>query len=252
MISRLVKVAARKASRSIYTQNRRLERRFNGEEWMHVLLECQAKVSETAPLYYRSEYMVGEKCWWFNIPKWVWGARGSGAVRIADFAAGYGTLALFCRRAHPHAQISCFDLKPENMAPGLESDGITCKRADIYSLDTGEEYDIALFTEVLEHLDFHPSVALSRIHDMLKPGGVLYMSTPDAEEWGQVTKYYRHFEDMPSSPGQERIDDHVYQYSRDEIVRLVKESGLSVLEWEYAPGVVSRHFNLALTRPEKS
>ena len=246
---RLAKAAARKASRSVYGQNRRLERRFGGEEWMRVLMECQAEVAETAPPHYRSRYMAMEKCWWSKIPEWLWAARGSDAVSVADFAAGYGTLALFCRRAHPRARISCFDRRPENMAPGLASHGITCRRADVGSLETGKEYDVALFTEVLEHLDFHPSAAFSRMYSMLKPGGILYLSTPDAGEWGRITKYCQSLEDMPSSPGKERIDDHVYQYTREEIAGLVRDAGLSVLEWNWAPGVISRHFNLALTRP---
>lgn len=245
-LARLARACARKASRSVYGQNARLERRFAREEWMRELLACQAEVAQTAPDHYRDRYMAMEKCWWARIPEWIWGGRG-GAKSVADFGAGYGTLSLFCRRAHPRASISCFDIAPGNMAPGLEKEGITCERADVGTAGAGQ-YDIVLFTEVLEHLDFHPSVALSRLRDSLSPGGVMYLSTPDAGQWGRVTRYYRSVDDMPRSAGDRRADDHIYQYGAGELERLVKGAGLEVARRGYSPGVVSRHFNLELRR----
>lgn len=246
---RIAAAAARRASRALYGQNRRLERGFAGEEWMRELLRCQQRVAETASEYYRRQYRGREKCWWIRVPQWIWASRSSGAGRIADLGAGYGTLALFCRAAHPSAEISCFDRRPATLAPGLGAYRITCREADIGRLEGGKKYDIVLLTEVLEHLDFHPSVALSAVRGMLAPGGVAYLSTPDAGQWGRVTKYYRSVDEMPRAAGRPRADDHIYQYTSAELRQLIGEAGLAVREWGYSPGVNGRHFNLALGLP---
>ncbi|MEI7814855.1 MAG: methyltransferase domain-containing protein [Coriobacteriia bacterium] len=53
----------------------------------------------------------------------------------------------------------------------IEDDGI--------SLDDGS-FDVILFCEVLEHLTVDPLMALSRINRLLKPDGVLVLTTPNA------------------------------------------------------------------------
>lgn len=79
---------------------------------------------------------------------------------------------------------------------------------------------------------------------------ILYaLSTPDASQWGRVTKYYRSLDEIPY-PKEEVpiIDDHVWQYSRDELLSILDEAGFRVERFEYAPGVVGRHFNVEATR----
>jgi predicted SAM-dependent methyltransferase len=46
-------------------------------------------------------------------------------------------------------------------------------------------------TEVLEHLNFHPVPTLKKVYNLLSENGALYLSTPDAYEWGKVNKYYQ-------------------------------------------------------------
>jgi 2-polyprenyl-3-methyl-5-hydroxy-6-metoxy-1,4-benzoquinol methylase len=43
-----------------------------------------------------------------------------------------------------------------------------------------ESFDIVLFCEILEHLITDPVAAFSRIHSVLKPDGILIMTTPNA------------------------------------------------------------------------
>ncbi len=42
------------------------------------------------------------------------------------------------------------------------------------------EYDLVVFTEIMEHITFNPIVFWKRIYQILKPGGVIYVSTPNA------------------------------------------------------------------------
>lgn len=42
------------------------------------------------------------------------------------------------------------------------------------------EYDLVVFTEIMEHITFNPIVFWKRIYQILKPGGLIYVSTPNA------------------------------------------------------------------------
>ncbi len=43
-----------------------------------------------------------------------------------------------------------------------------------------ESYDLILFTEILEHITFNPITFWQEIYRLLKPGGLIYVSTPNA------------------------------------------------------------------------
>jgi 2-polyprenyl-3-methyl-5-hydroxy-6-metoxy-1,4-benzoquinol methylase len=66
-------------------------------------------------------------------------------------------------------------------------------------LPGGQLFDVAIMTEVLEHLNFQPVPTLKKIHASLRPGGTLFLSTPDADGgWGRSTKYYRSLAEIPA------------------------------------------------------
>lgn len=46
---------------------------------------------------------------------------------------------------------------------------------DIYN-----KYDLVVFTEILEHITFNPILFWKLIYQILKPGGLIYISTPNA------------------------------------------------------------------------
>lgn len=43
-----------------------------------------------------------------------------------------------------------------------------------------DEYDLVVFTEIMEHITFNPIAFWKRIYQVLKPGGQIYISTPNA------------------------------------------------------------------------
>nr|MBC7613686.1 hypothetical protein [Pseudopedobacter sp.] len=43
-----------------------------------------------------------------------------------------------------------------------------------------DEYDIVLFTEILEHITFNPILFWHKIYHLLKPSGLIYISTPNS------------------------------------------------------------------------
>lgn len=46
--------------------------------------------------------------------------------------------------------------------------------------DVKDKYDLVVFTEILEHITFNPIKFWSQIFQILKPGGIIYISTPNA------------------------------------------------------------------------
>ena len=69
------------------------------------------------------------------------------------------------------------------MASRLEEAGITLLAWDLekmpYPLEE-RSFDAVVLTEVLEHLREYPAHALDEIHRILRPGGVLVLTTPNA------------------------------------------------------------------------
>lgn len=46
--------------------------------------------------------------------------------------------------------------------------------------DVREKYDLIVFTEIFEHITFNPIQLWKTIHQILKPGGKIYISTPNS------------------------------------------------------------------------
>jgi SAM-dependent methyltransferase len=75
-------------------------------------------------------------------------------------------------------------------------------------------FDVAIYTSALEHLPYERGVqSLDATAASLAPSGVLYLSTPQA--FGP-----------PPRPLQYRV--HVYEWSREEVVRAAEDAGLVV------------------------
>ena len=226
---------------------------IEGTDWRNLLQEVQNEIAALDPNpYYVRAYRAAESFYWQRIPAWIcedWAGRGLRAC--LDIGCAYGTLALFCRKLAGCA-LFCTDFIPAYLSASL------LRRHEItFAVNNIErdpfpwpmEYDAILFTEVLEHLNFHPLPTLRRIHDLLSPAGRLYLSTPDAAEWGRVTKYYSGLEEIPyPAAGRPVVDDHVYVYTENELLGLLKEADLHICRFDYSPGVCGRHFNLTLTR----
>jgi 2-polyprenyl-3-methyl-5-hydroxy-6-metoxy-1,4-benzoquinol methylase len=43
-----------------------------------------------------------------------------------------------------------------------------------------DSYDLVLFCEILEHITFNPVPLWRRVHQLLRPGGIIYVTTPNA------------------------------------------------------------------------
>ena len=243
----------KKIKRTIFNANKELEKKFKNEKWMQILLECQEDILKYNPSdYYVNSYREYEKCYWINIPKWIYSDFENIQVeKILDIGSGYGTLALFCQKLF-HPEIFCIDFASSNLSKSLIEDKnihFQVNNIEIDEFPWDDKFDIIIFTEVLEHLNFNPKPTLKKIHSLLKTNGRLYLSTPDASEWGRVTKYYKNPAEMPNPKKDEKIiDDHIYQYKKEELLKILDDVGFKIIKLSYSPGVIDRHFNLVLKR----
>jgi len=191
--------------------------------------------------YYKT-YRKDETSYWGNILKMM-EQDTEQVADVLDVGCAYGTLAAFARE-HYKADVEAIDFKPIIDSKVITYFDIDFFIADIELTDIPvKRYDRIIFTEVLEHLYFNPIPTLRKLRDGLKPGGKLFLSTPDAKAWGRITKFYNSVDEMPNPQiTKPDVDEHVYQYSREELIDILLEAGL-IMTKDYS---TPRHFQLEL------
>ena len=100
-------------------------------------------------------------------------------ARLLEVGIGCGIFTRFLASAG--AAVTAVDINPDFVDGVADVDGVTSVLADATrTLETGN-YDLALCTEVLEHVPPHASRAmLTTLFTALKPGGVLVLTTPQS------------------------------------------------------------------------
>lgn len=220
------------------------------QPWYRELSASQDEVERyCANDYYRTTYRSGELFYWHPVASWFFQDaplyRGG---KILDVGSAYGTLAVYAGRL-TGAEVYCTDFTQSYMSETLCTTSRFCFAISNIELDPlpwDENFDAIIFTEVLEHLNFNPVPTLQKLRAALKPGGRLYLSTPDACAWGRLANY-PDFRAMPlPQPGTPVVDAHIYQYTMAEVRELAAMAGFSVEREAYALGVGDRHINVVL------
>lgn len=97
-----------------------------------------------------------------------------------------------------------------------------------------EQFDAVFFTEVIEHLIDHDEF-LQKIRDALKPGGTLFVTTPNQEYIRERLPSFTQI-DLAANKSREfsaRGEDHFYLFKKDELIQLFERNRFSVLHHEY-------------------
>lgn len=231
---------------------RRNLRRYHGEAWYEAVLSCQDEIASSKPNpQYLEGYRQDELHYWLHIPRWLHERRFEpGPSRCLDIGCAYGTLALYCERTLG-SEVWCTDIRADYLSQVIvdrHGFNFAVNNIELDPLPENTTFDIILFTEVLEHLNFHPLPTLQKIRDRLSSKGRLYLSTPDAKEWGIGKNRFQTYRDMPRpDPTKHLHDGHIYIYDEQELLAIAEEAGLEVERLDYAPGIDGRHLNLQLT-----
>ncbi|MBM4109190.1 MAG: class I SAM-dependent methyltransferase [Phycisphaerae bacterium] len=216
-----------------------------------VLADAQDRVGGSTPHPNYAVYRQQERLYWAAAPRWIAQAGLTDASRVLDVGCAYGTLAVFTRlafRCSVHGVDFIDAYTPRDLFRRLEIPFAVCN-IELDDPPFSPGFDLIVFTEVLEHLNFHPVPTLTRLAGLLRPGGAIVLSTPDAAEWGRVTSFYPRIADMPPPARRDGyFDGHVWQYRVHELLWVFERAGLIPLAFEHSPGVTARHFNALLRR----
>lgn len=148
--------------------------------------------------------------------------------------------------------VAALDLAPERLAPLIARHGLDVQACDIEAERwpfAEASFDYALFTELLEHLRVDPLFALAELNRVLKPGGLLLLTTPNLYAIKTVLRFAlgRGLWDPLAEFGKLRRlghMGHVREYARRDVLRLLAASGFRPVRAEYVqysfPGVLGR------------
>jgi 2-polyprenyl-3-methyl-5-hydroxy-6-metoxy-1,4-benzoquinol methylase len=85
-----------------------------------------------------------------------------------------------------------------------------------------DSFDVITLWDVIEHLP-NPVAELGVCRDLLRPGGLLVLSTPDLESWvAKITG--------PRWMGFKLADEHIYYFSRKTITLALEKAGFEMVE----------------------
>jgi 2-polyprenyl-3-methyl-5-hydroxy-6-metoxy-1,4-benzoquinol methylase len=228
---------------------RRLRYRRKAERCLRQIREAQDTVAaHVTHYYYEQSYRAEEHLYWTQLPGWIAEfARRRTVVSALDAGCAYGTLLVYTMKAAGCAGYAV-DFRDTYLSKSLiASLGIHFAVCNIEQerLPWEHRFDVILFTEVLEHLNFQAAPTLRKLRDALTEDGRLFLSTPNRADWGPCHKYYRRYADLPEPRvGEVVVDDHVWHFSAEELLELLDRAGLQVVRCEDSPGVGGRHFNV--------
>ena len=96
-----------------------------------------------------------------------------------------------------------------------------------------ETFDVVLCCEVIEHMDVDPMFMLSEANRVLKTGGTLIITTPNAVSTWAVTKILRGIEPYFYMQYRKQNDPwrHNYEYSIHSLVAVLKAAGFNGSSW---------------------
>jgi len=152
------------------------------------------------------------------------------------------------RRENPAADITSVDLDPARFPGAGNALEIRIVGADIESptADIAGAFDCVVFAEILEHLRIDLLGTLARVRDVLTPGGVLYVTTPNGLGFEPIRRHYLRGRTGPSVVGEwgklARLGHmgHVREYSAREMKEVLEYAGFRIETCLFREGIGGR------------
>lgn len=154
-------------------------------------------------------------------------------------------------------QVTGIDLAPERFAGTISELGLDVRRSDIEKepvpADDGS-FDVVLLNEVFEHLRINPIYTVGELRRVLKPGGLLLLSTPNLRSANGLVNLLFHDQGHSCQRGvYEQYSKvaslghmgHVREYTVTEVVEFLRATGFAPEEVVYRGRCVPRLNRLA-------
>jgi len=169
-------------------------------------------------------------------------------ARVLDISAFYGFVAVALSKLGYNLNVT--DLPAVFNCHGLSTklikNGIHFKPSDLVDILPYPEssFELVSCCETLEHLNFNPLVVLKHIHDILIPGGVLYLTVPNVSRLYNIVKHIKGQTDdvfmnmfsIQNADGTFPIQSsgvHWHEYASKEICMALECAGFRVQEINY-------------------
>ncbi|MDH6669694.1 2-polyprenyl-3-methyl-5-hydroxy-6-metoxy-1,4-benzoquinol methylase [Paenibacillus sp. LBL] len=187
--------------------------------------------------HYLSSYKEEESTYWFPLLAILDSLLVARGTKVLDIGAAYGTLLMYSVLSG--AKAYGLDMIPDYWSEELEQDyGVRWNLCNIEAeeIPGKEQFDVILFTEILEHMNYNPLPVLRKIKDRLTPGGSLLISTPWKRHFAP-NQYDPDLLDMPYyQPGDGFIDAEIKYYTIDEMYALAENTAFQVKSFEVYNG----------------
>jgi 2-polyprenyl-3-methyl-5-hydroxy-6-metoxy-1,4-benzoquinol methylase len=258
-----MKYLLKKISKYVYPQYFNHCKSILDKETQKKISCVQNTILQNIPDSYYTVYSKSETSYWAHIPGWILQKTPNNRnINVLDVGSAYGTLSVFTKKYFPMSNVYAVDFMdcfcPKNLFNKLKIN-FALNNFETDQIPWNIKFDVIIFTEILEHFNFHPVDALKKISLLLKDSGILYLTTPDAKEWGKTTKYYKELSNIPTVHNAlnkvnnqknklDIVDAHIWHYSVEELLHVLYESKLIPIEFQYSPGYNARHFNLAIKK----
>lgn len=137
--------------------------------------------------------------------------------------------------------VTDFDMDKEPKGTTIISLNEHSVEVPVYRLDLetqtipvdGETFDVVLCCEVIEHMEVDPMHMMSEVNRVLKPGGILILTTPNCTSSRAIHKilrgldpyFYMQYRHKPS------LYRHNYEYSVYSLTQVVKGAGFNGKVW---------------------
>ena len=137
-------------------------------------------------------------------------------------------------------QVTGCDIQPGRYASSIEAMGLTVVECNIETQQlpfADESFDAAVFNELFEHLRINPVFTLTEVLRVMKPNGILTLSTPNLRSLDGIRNFLlrdRAFSCAPSIYLEyKKLQTighmgHVREYTRTEVVEFLQTIGFEV------------------------
>lgn len=132
---------------------------------------------------------------------------------------GFGSGALLTTAAEFGFSAEGLDVR-EECVTRLREFGFPAHRADFADFTPDAPYDVISMADVLEHMPF-PRAALLRAHALLNPGGLLFLSMPNADAF-----VFRYLDALGQNPYWAELE-HYHNFGRRRLHALLREAGFT-------------------------